>query len=97
MSIEREHVIKFLRTVPLFHESTDEQLGALADVIQCRSYEAGHEILPDGAAHELFIAVQGEYQILLHQAHVDVEAELARLYPGDYFGDLALFLASRRG
>jgi type II secretory ATPase GspE/PulE/Tfp pilus assembly ATPase PilB-like protein len=91
MDMERDHVVRFLRTVPLFYQSTDEQLVALADEMQCRAYEEGEQICGDGPEqNELLIAVQGEYSVLLHQTQIDVEAELARLYPGDYFGDLAL-------
>jgi type IV pilus assembly protein PilB len=89
--MQRDHIIKFLRTVPLFLQNTEEQLGALADKMQCRSYEAGEEVAHESAEKaELLIAVQGEFQILLQQPRIDVEAELARLYPGEYFGDLSL-------
>jgi CRP/FNR family transcriptional regulator, cyclic AMP receptor protein len=75
-----------LKRVPLFSGLSQRQLKALAKDVNERRVKAGVELVKQGAMSgvDCFIIAEGE-------AAVKVDGnEVARLGPGDYFGELAL-------
>lgn len=82
---DAEARLEAMRSIPLFqHLSYKEQMAVLA-IANARSFEAGQEIVREGAAAEqLFVVVQGK---------VAIEAEgvvIAELRPGFHFGEMGL-------
>lgn len=82
---EAEARLEAMRSIPLFqHLSYKEQMAVLA-IANARSFEAGQEIVREGAtAEQLFVVVQGK---------VAIESEgvvIAELRPGFHFGEMGL-------
>lgn len=85
VSGEAEARLEAMRSIPLFqHLSYKEQMAVLA-IANARTFEAGQEIVREGAAAEqLFVVVQGR---------VAIESEgvqIAELRPGFHFGEMGL-------
>lgn len=77
--------IDLLARVPLFSACSKKELAALARRAQDRHVEAGHVIVREGAAGDAF------YVIVSGEAEVNRRGRtVARLGPGQFFGDLAL-------
>jgi CRP-like cAMP-binding protein len=75
-----------LKQVPLFSDLSQRQLRRLGHHFKERTYRPGTAIVREGqmSGVDFFVIVEGE-------ASVTVEGtEVARLRPGDYFGELAL-------
>jgi type II secretory ATPase GspE/PulE/Tfp pilus assembly ATPase PilB-like protein len=90
--MERQQIITFIRTVPIFVELDGGQLERLADTAQERTFAAGEVIAEPGReSSELFIILEGELQAVLNDKHLSAETELTRLFPGDYFGVVSFF------
>lgn len=78
-----------LTRVPLFQELAPEDLQRVLDVTTPAAFEAGTEIVTLGdPGHALFIVTSGEVQVLYPAR--SGEFELARLGPGECFGEMAL-------
>lgn len=78
-----------LAGVPLFHHLNAEQMDRVADVTTLERYPADHIVLdPQDVGHTLFIVASGEVQIVYPARSAEVE--LARLGPGDFFGEMAI-------
>jgi CRP-like cAMP-binding protein len=72
-------------SVPLFASLTPEQRKAMATLTELRSEPMGAQLLGEGApGYSLFILLDGTATVTSR------EAELARLEPGDFFGEIAL-------
>lgn len=93
MQLAQSHQItNFLRTIPIFHELDDEILQRLADALELRDFAAGETVVErHQEMAEMLLVLQGELQALLPSRHLDTRHEIARLYPGDYFGVAAMF------
>lgn len=93
--MDRQQIIKFIRTVPIFVELSKEQLAQLAEAVEERTFAAGEVIAESGRlSGELFIILEGELQAVLHDRHLSSYIELTRLFPGDYFGVASFFTGS---
>lgn len=79
-----------LGAVPLFHDLPDEDLAALADSVRVRRYRRGEVVFHQGDPGDaLYILVSGRIKIS-SPSETGVEAILATLQPGEFFGALAL-------
>jgi CRP-like cAMP-binding protein len=90
--IARVAVIDELRAVRLFQGLSQRQLRQLARLVKEREFRAGTTVVEEGTMSGVcfFIVAEGE-------ASVSVEgAEVARIGPGDYFGELALITEEAR-
>ncbi len=93
--MQREQIIVFIRTVPIFHALEGEQLNRLADSFEDRLFDIGDVAVErNQSGDELFVVVEGEFRATLPHEKQELEKELARLYPGDYFGVMALVTSS---
>jgi ATP/ADP translocase len=80
-----------LRGLPLFSALTARQLANLARVVREEAVPAGSVIVREGDCDDrLFLIVEGAIEILLG------ERLLAKMGPGDFFGEIALFEGTPR-
>jgi CRP/FNR family cyclic AMP-dependent transcriptional regulator len=85
-----------LRGVPLLAHLPAEDLSVLAARLGWRRYPKGAYIfLRDDPGTEFYVIKQGQVSIVLSGSDGQ-QRELARLGPGDYFGELALLDGSPR-
>jgi CRP-like cAMP-binding protein len=81
-----------LAQLPLFASLPEEQRWHLALWAEELTVEVGHRLLRQGdEAYEFFAILEGEVDVLRD------DRRLARLGPGDFFGELALLEDERRG
>ncbi len=94
--MQTDQIVTFIHTVPIFHWLEPAQLEQLASAAMVREFASGDLLLKrDDDEHELVIVVAGELQAFMGEEQVGFERELARFYPGDYFGIIGV-LASER-
>ena len=85
--MDTTEIVGFVRTVPIFHTLSKDQLAQLADAADVRTCDRGELLAePTSQENELFIVVEGEFRVYLPRDGADSRHELARLRPGDYFG-----------
>jgi len=76
----------YLGQVPMFASCSDAQINELWDLAEFRALNPGTVIVSEGdAGDEFFVLGSGEATVSR------AGAEVARLEPGDFFGELALF------
>jgi CRP-like cAMP-binding protein len=81
---------EMLRTVPIFSELSDAEIGALARLTTRRRYEKDAVIFFENAPGDsLFVIVEGRVRVTI-LGDDGREIILSLLGPGDFFGELAL-------
>ena len=74
-----------LKSIPLFQDVPDEELGQIATFAQEVTVDAGRELVREGDFSYEFMAIEeGEAEVTRHGEHV------ADLGPGDFFGEMGL-------
>ena len=74
-----------LRSIPLFKDVPDEELGQIATFAQEVTVDAGRELVREGDFSYEFMAIEdGEAEVTRHGEHV------ASLGAGDFFGEMGL-------
>ena len=74
-----------LRSIPLFKDVPDEELGQIATFAQEVTVDAGRELVREGDFSYEFMAIEdGEAEVTRHGEHV------ANLGAGDFFGEMGL-------
>ena len=74
-----------LRSIPLFKDVPDDELGQIATFAQEVTVDAGRELVREGDFSYEFMAIEeGEAEVTRHGEHV------AELGPGDFFGEMGL-------
>jgi Cyclic nucleotide-binding domain len=82
--------LAFLHTVPLFAGGSLDDLVAVDAALTCENYLKGEAIVTEGELGDrLFIVFRGA--VAVRKRLGDGERELARLAPGDFFGEMSLF------
>jgi CRP/FNR family transcriptional regulator, cyclic AMP receptor protein len=80
-----------LKSIPLFEEVGDEELGQIAPFAQEVSVEAGKVLVREGDFSYEFMAIEeGEAEVTRGGEHV------ADIGPGDFFGEVGLLEKSLR-
>ncbi|HEX9710548.1 MAG TPA: cyclic nucleotide-binding domain-containing protein, partial [Candidatus Thermoplasmatota archaeon] len=80
---------ELLTKVPLFKGLETEELQRLASATESVSFRPGETIVEIGdTGKSLYVLVEGSVQVLYPARSSDFE--LARLGPGDFFGEMAL-------
>jgi CRP/FNR family cyclic AMP-dependent transcriptional regulator len=83
--------LDLIRGVPLFAEADDRFLERLAGEFMERTFAAGETLAEEGEAGRTFIVIEkGQVTVAVHGR------EVARLGPGDAFGEMALIDKSAR-
>jgi CRP-like cAMP-binding protein len=93
---DADHRLEALRNVSIFSGLSDEERGFLAEHLHSAPFGPQEIMTRQGAvAHWLYIIMKGEASV-----HVSVqggaESEVARLGPGDFFGEMGLLTGERR-
>jgi putative ABC transport system ATP-binding protein len=84
-------ICEFLRPIDLFKTLTPRQLSDVAEEMTKRHYAAGEIIIREGEPGEEFMLIsEGEVEV------IRAEHEVARLRPGDFFGEVALISGEPR-
>jgi putative ABC transport system ATP-binding protein len=84
-------ICEFLRRIELFKTLTPRQLTDVAEKMSKRHYAAGGTIIRKGdAGKEFFLISEGEVDV------IRADREVARLGPGDFFGEIALISGEPR-
>ena len=84
-------ICEFLRPIDLFKALTPRQLTDVAEKMAKRHYATGDTIIREGEPGEdFFLISEGEVEI------VRADHEVARLGPGDFFGEVALISGEPR-
>ena len=74
-----------LKSIPLFKDVPDEELGQIATFAQEVTVDAGRELVREGDFSYEFMAIEdGEAEVTRNGEHV------ADLGPGDFFGEMGL-------
>ncbi|MGH2359718.1 MAG: cyclic nucleotide-binding domain-containing protein [bacterium] len=91
-----QEVVAFLEAVPLLKGFTTRQLQMLAPRMRLQRLNPGHVLFREGdRGEEMFFVGQGT--IVISKAVVgEIEEVLARMKPGDFFGEMTLFGCPRR-
>ncbi|MSR35637.1 MAG: cyclic nucleotide-binding domain-containing protein [Gemmatimonadetes bacterium] len=80
---------ELLARVPLFHELDQVDLGRLAAATRSESYTTEQDSVRIGdAGHTLYVVLEGTVVVVYPSRSEDVE--LARLGPGEFFGEMAI-------
>jgi len=88
--------VRLLRKVDFLAVLPDAAIARLASLTEPRVYGPGEVIIRQGdAGDELFVVVRGHVSVLVGRAGGSV-AELTRLGPGAFFGELSLITGERR-
>ncbi len=84
-------ICEFLRPIDLFKTLTPQQLTDVAEHMKKRHYAAGETIIREGEpGEEFFLISDGEVEVIRS------DHEVARLGPGDFFGEVALISGEPR-
>jgi cAMP-dependent protein kinase regulator len=76
----------YLGQIPMFQACSEDEVSAVAYLASPRAFDAGTAVVREGdAGNEFFVLMLGTATVS-RQGH-----DVARLEPGDYFGELALF------
>jgi CRP-like cAMP-binding protein len=76
----------YLAQVPMFQACSDEEVGAIAFLATPRALDPGTALVREGETGDEFFVLMMGIATVTRQGK-----EVARLEPGDYFGELALF------
>ena len=92
MPLPQGRKIELLATVPLFSNCSKRDLAAIAKLAHEVELPAGHTLIREDArvAYSFFVLMEGAAEVRRGDAIV------ARLGPGDFFGELALILRRPR-
>jgi putative ABC transport system ATP-binding protein len=84
-------ICEFLRPIGLFKTLTPRQLTDVAEHMKKRHYASGETIIREGEpGEEFFLLSDGEVEV------IRADHEVARLAPGDFFGEVALISGEPR-
>jgi CRP-like cAMP-binding protein len=74
-----------LRSVPFFSALSDRELKRVADLAREERYAAGEDIVAEGhSSGPLFVLTEGDATLVVGGA------EVGKLGPGDFFGEMSL-------
>jgi cAMP-dependent protein kinase regulator len=74
-----------LKSIPLFEDVPDEELGQIATFAQEVTVDQGRELVREGDfSYEFMTIEEGEAEVTRHGEHV------ADIGPGDFFGEVGL-------
>lgn len=80
-----------LRTAPLFVPLDERQRSRIGDLMTIRRFDAGAMILKQGSsAVALYLLLDGEVEVSREPEEGGRAVTLARLKPGDVFGEMAV-------
>ena len=81
---------KFLRSLPLFNDLNDSELGYLVAALHSRTYRAGEVIFVEGDIGRALFVLESGAVSLTRGSSEGKPLVLYSLTPGDFFGEMAL-------
>jgi CRP/FNR family cyclic AMP-dependent transcriptional regulator len=88
--LDEESLAYFLKHLPIFSELTPRSLAVLEDLVHVRNYKAHETIFEEGdPGSGMYMIRSGSVQIYAKNEN-GTEDDLARLTPGDFFGETTL-------
>lgn len=94
---ERGRLTALLQGVDFLEALTREEIEQLARVARVAPYPGGLPVVRQGdAGDSLFVIVSGEVEVLAQPADRGPERSLARLGPGNYFGEMSFLTGAPR-
>lgn len=88
--LDEESLAYFLKNLPLFSELSPRALSTLEELVHVRSYQAHETIFEEGdPGSGMYMIRSGSVEIFA-KGENSVDHELARLTPGDFFGETTL-------
>jgi CRP/FNR family transcriptional regulator len=96
LALQRETIVSLLEALDWFESLSREDLDALADEAVTVRLEPGEVIFEEGSPGDRCFVVYGGSVKVLRSLHDGGRVTLARLGPGQIFGELALFEGDRR-
>lgn len=89
-SAEKDSLAYFLGTIAVFSELNKKDLTFVESLVHVRRYTAGETIFAEGdIGSGMYIVRSGRVQISSRDANLN-DRELAKLGPGDFFGETTL-------
>jgi CRP-like cAMP-binding protein len=85
-----------LRSIPLFHEFGDEQLGAVLATVAERTFPKHQFIVREGEPGDTFFVIASGSVAVCRVAADGRETILSILKEGDFFGEMSMFDSSLR-
>jgi potassium-dependent mechanosensitive channel len=97
MGNEKNNKVQTLKNTGIFRELPERDLEELSAHMTSRSYPAGVTILREGTrGSAMFIIGSGEIEIKKKKPELGIDLTIARLGPGDIFGEMALLTGALR-
>jgi CRP-like cAMP-binding protein len=88
--------VRELRAIGLFGAVSDEVLQFLVDRLEVLLPPAGYIVFrEDDEARDMFVIIGGEMEVL-KRSHSGVDARVALLGPGDWFGEMSVLDVQKR-
>ncbi len=87
--VQSDGILKLLQQVSFLRPLTSEQRVVLATDAVLKKYEPGTDIVCEGSGGDGFFVIESG-QVVVHKDLEGEMVELARLEPGDFFGEIAL-------
>ena len=79
-----------LRAIGLFGALSDEVLAHLAANLRVATPDAGTMVFREGdSARDMYVLINGEMEVL-KRSHEGIDARVALLGPGDWFGEMSI-------
>jgi CRP/FNR family cyclic AMP-dependent transcriptional regulator len=88
--------VELLRGIPLFTKMSDAELAALSKLLVAKSFDANQPIFWMGDTGTDFYIIRSGKIALSYVDEDGKEQHLAKLAPGQFFGELSLFDGGRR-
>ena len=89
---------QLLSRIALFETLEPDELRPLAEAMAERLFAAGTTLINEGEAGDsMFIAVEGVLDVRVHSAEQQKEIRIARVIPGEFFGEMSLLTGEPRG
>jgi len=86
---------EILQMVPLFRPLLDDELNTLAEVIDPIEYNPGINIITENEqGTSMFIIIEGLVNVFIRKEKKEIK--VARLSPGQFFGEMSLFTGAPR-
>jgi CRP-like cAMP-binding protein len=90
MSVKQPDLANRLREIGLFGGLSDEVLRELADSLEPLELQPGSAAFREGEnGRDMFVLLDGEMEVLKHSKR-NLEARVAILGPGDWFGEMSI-------
>jgi CRP-like cAMP-binding protein len=84
-----------LRTIDLFRPLSDDELRTVTTRFRPLHYAAGERIIEEGSPGDSFFIID-QGQVVVSKKLGGVPREVARLVPGEFFGEMALLTGEKR-